>query len=56
MLRFTPDSARRPGRIVTSRRVDLPRPRTLAMTFEPGFNAIYHELRDAIGEVRTAAP
>ena len=48
--------SKRPGRIVASRRVDLPRPRTLAMTFEPRFNAIYHELRDAIGEVRTAVP
>ena len=37
--------APRPDR--PSRRVDLPRPRTLAMTFEPGFVDIVHELRDA---------
>jgi NitT/TauT family transport system ATP-binding protein len=44
----------RPGRIVLSRAVDLPRPRTLAMTFEPGFVALVHELRDAIGAVQAA--
>ena len=46
--------SRRPGRIVKSRRIDLPRPRTLEMTFEPAFVEIYHELRDAISEVRAA--
>jgi NitT/TauT family transport system ATP-binding protein len=46
--------SRRPGRIVKSRSIDLPRPRTLGMTFEPGFVDIYHELRDAISEVRGA--
>ncbi|QQS13764.1 MAG: ABC transporter ATP-binding protein [Rhodospirillales bacterium] len=40
--------SRRPGRIVMSRRIDLPRPRTLATTFEPGFVDIVHELRDRI--------
>jgi len=34
--------------------VDLPRPRTLDMSFEPAFVGIYHELRSAIGEVRAA--
>jgi NitT/TauT family transport system ATP-binding protein len=44
----------RPGRIVLSRSVDLPRPRTLAMTFELAFVALVHELRDAIGAVQSA--
>ena len=44
--------SKRPGRIVKSKRIDLPRPRTLAMTFEPAFVDIYHELRDTISEVR----
>jgi NitT/TauT family transport system ATP-binding protein len=35
----------RPGRIVTSRPVDLPRPRTLEGTFEPAFVDLVHELR-----------
>ena len=40
--------SRRPGRIVLSRRIDIPRPRTLATTFEPGFVEIVRELRDRI--------
>jgi NitT/TauT family transport system ATP-binding protein len=40
--------SRRPGRIVLSRRIDIPRPRTLATTFEPHFVEIVHELRDRI--------
>ena len=40
--------SRRPGRIVMARKIDLPRPRTLATTFEPGFVEIVHELRDRI--------
>lgn len=44
--------SRRPGRIVRSRNVDLPRPRTLATTFEPAFVDIVHELRDEISRVR----
>lgn len=46
--------SKRPGRIVESRRIGLPRPRTLEMTFEPEFVEIYHELRDAISEVRAS--
>ncbi len=42
--------SRRPGRIVMARPIDLPRPRTLAMTFEPRFVDIVHELRDRIHE------
>ena len=42
--------SRRPGRIVLSRRIDIPRPRTLATTFEPHFVDIVHELRDRISQ------
>jgi NitT/TauT family transport system ATP-binding protein len=44
--------SRRPGRIVLDRAVDLPRPRTLADTFDPHFVAIVHQIRDTISEVR----
>jgi NitT/TauT family transport system ATP-binding protein len=44
----------RPGRIVTSRPVDLPRPRDLDICFEPRFTDIVHELRAKIAEVRKA--
>jgi len=40
--------SRRPGRIVMTRKVDIPRPRTLATTFEPHFVDLVHELRDRI--------
>jgi NitT/TauT family transport system ATP-binding protein len=46
--------SKRPGRIVMSKRIELPRPRSLEMTFEPGFVDIVHELRDAISEVRAS--
>lgn len=42
----------RPGRIVASQAVDLPRPRTLETTFEPAFVDIVHTLRDHISRVR----
>mgnify|MGYP005813836227 CR=1 FL=1 len=38
----------RPGRVIRSRSVDIPRPRTLAATFEPGFVELVHELRHHI--------
>jgi NitT/TauT family transport system ATP-binding protein len=44
----------RPGRIVMSRAVDLPRPRELDICFEPQFVDIVHELRAKIAEVRQA--
>jgi NitT/TauT family transport system ATP-binding protein len=44
----------RPGRIVTSKAVDLPRPRDINVCFEPQFTDIVHELRTRIGEVRQA--
>ena len=40
--------SRRPGRIVMSKQVDIPRPRRIATTFEPHFVDIVHELRDRI--------
>jgi NitT/TauT family transport system ATP-binding protein len=46
--------SKRPGRIVESRRVDRPRPRTLDDTFDPDFVDIVHELRGAISAVRAA--
>ena len=42
----------RPGRIIASYGIDLPRPRTLATTFEPHFVDIVHKLRDHISQVR----
>jgi NitT/TauT family transport system ATP-binding protein len=44
----------RPGHIVLSREVDLPRPRELDVCFEPRFTEIVHELRAKIAEVRKA--
>ncbi len=46
--------SKRPGRVVRSREVALPRPRTLDGTFDAEFVALVHELRDAIGTVRSA--
>ncbi len=44
----------RPGRIVMSKEVDLPRPRDLDVCFTPRFTEILHELRAKIAEVRQA--
>jgi NitT/TauT family transport system ATP-binding protein len=44
--------SKRPGRIIHTRTVTLPRPRTLAASFEPEFVNIVHELRDKISEAR----
>jgi NitT/TauT family transport system ATP-binding protein len=44
----------RPGRVVLSRVVDLPRPRDLDVCFQPRFTDIVHELRAKIAEVRQA--
>ena len=41
-----------PGRIVKTRQVDIPRPRDLAVCYEPAFVDIVHELRDEIATVR----
>jgi NitT/TauT family transport system ATP-binding protein len=45
----------RPGRIVLTKTVELPRPRDLDVCFEPAFTDIVHELRGKIAEVRRAA-
>jgi NitT/TauT family transport system ATP-binding protein len=42
--------SRRPGKIVLVQQVELPRPRTLASTFEPAFVDLVHKLRDRIHE------
>ena len=43
-----------PGRFVEQRRIDLPRPRDLEVTYTPHFTDIVHELRGHIGAVRGA--
>jgi NitT/TauT family transport system ATP-binding protein len=45
----------RPGRIVATHRVDMKRPRTLDMTFEPAFIDIVHTIRNEIASARSAA-
>jgi NitT/TauT family transport system ATP-binding protein len=42
----------RPGRIVATRTVDIPRPRDLSVCYEPPFVALVQELREHIAEVR----
>jgi NitT/TauT family transport system ATP-binding protein len=42
----------RPGHIVVSKTIDLPRPRELEICFAPAFTDIVHELRAKIAEVR----
>ncbi|MDB5776513.1 MAG: transporter-like protein [Herbaspirillum sp.] len=42
----------RPGRIIASKEIGLPRPRDLAITYTPEFGAIVHELLGHIGIVR----
>ncbi len=44
----------RPGRIVSTHHIDLPRPRDISVTFTPEFTSIVHELREKIAEVRKA--
>jgi NitT/TauT family transport system ATP-binding protein len=44
--------SKRPGTVIYRRRVDVPRPRTIAASFEPDFVDIVHELRDKIMEAR----
>jgi NitT/TauT family transport system ATP-binding protein len=45
----------RPGRIVAERVVDLPRPRTLEMTYDPYSVALVQELREHISLARSSA-
>jgi NitT/TauT family transport system ATP-binding protein len=42
-----------PGRIISQRRVNLPRPRTIATRFEPAFVEVLHALRHLIFEARS---
>jgi NitT/TauT family transport system ATP-binding protein len=44
----------RPGRIVMTKEVDLPRPRELDVCYQPQFTDIVHALRAKIAEVRQA--
>lgn len=44
----------RPGRIVTSKKVAIERPRSIASTFREDFVALVHELRDHIGKAMAA--
>jgi NitT/TauT family transport system ATP-binding protein len=45
----------RPGRVVATHRIDLPRPRTLDMTFAPEFVDAVHRIRLEIAKARTDA-
>jgi NitT/TauT family transport system ATP-binding protein len=45
----------RPGRMIAERRVELPRTRTLSMTYEPYSVALVQNLRDHISAAREAA-
>ena len=42
----------RPGRIVHTRTVTIPRPRDLEVCFDPAFTDLVHELRGHIAAVR----
>ena len=44
--------SKRPGRIVTQRQIELPRPRDLEVTYSKPFADIVHELREHIGAMR----
>lgn len=42
----------RPGGVIATHRVDLPRPRTVDSTFQPGFVDLVHRIRGQIAEAR----
>ncbi len=42
----------RPGRVIATHRVDLPRPRTVETTFDPAFVDLVHNIRSQIAEAR----
>ncbi|MBX9911506.1 MAG: ABC transporter ATP-binding protein [Beijerinckiaceae bacterium] len=46
----------RPGRIIDDSAIDFARPRSIAMTFEPGFVALNQRLRELIVDARSAVP
>ena len=45
----------RPGRIIETRDIHFPRPRSIDITYTGEFNAIVHELREQIAGARVAA-
>jgi NitT/TauT family transport system ATP-binding protein len=45
--------SKRPGRVLFRKRINLPRPRTIASSFDTAFVNIVHELRDKIMEARS---
>jgi NitT/TauT family transport system ATP-binding protein len=45
----------RPGRIIATHRVDIPRPRSLDDTYKPVFVSLVHAIRDQISQVRSEA-
>jgi NitT/TauT family transport system ATP-binding protein len=47
--------SRRPGRIITKKEINLPRPRALQLTYTPEFGDIVQELHGHIGVVRQNA-
>jgi len=46
----------RPGRVIATHRVDLPRPRTVDSTFEPAFVDLVHRVRNEIAAARGGKP
>jgi NitT/TauT family transport system ATP-binding protein len=42
----------RPGRVLIERKIEIPRPRDLEVTFIPGFQDIVHEMRSHIVKAR----
>jgi NitT/TauT family transport system ATP-binding protein len=47
--------SKRPGRILTRREIDLPRPRDLEVTYTEKFSHIVHDMRERIGMTRKTA-
>jgi NitT/TauT family transport system ATP-binding protein len=45
----------RPGRIIAEKRIQFPRKRDLAITYDPEFTSTVHELREHISTARVAA-
>jgi NitT/TauT family transport system ATP-binding protein len=46
----------RPGKVLSTHRIDIPRPRTLESTFDPHFIDIVHRIRAEIAHVRAERP
>ncbi len=42
----------RPGKVIATHKVDLPRPRTIETTFDPKFIEIVHAIRNEIAQIR----